>query len=237
MRKTRMPGVFKAPPLPVLFTVRGMVRCDWLSWSIAFCKEGRLAFVVVWEKREKTWQNNTADIAFFIKLQIYFSLLTRYNTDYGKYIYIYIYIYIYLFIFYGIYCVLEPNSSYIYIFTIYKHNDVFFLNICMHVCMCIYIYIYIYIYTYIHTYILYILYIYIICIYIHTHITVLFIMYIYIYICVCVYIYIYIYIYIYNTVHTHILCTQKHFILDAINHCPALNNISQLYFLLHPWWA
>ncbi len=26
-----MPGIFKAPPLPVLFTMCGMVRCDWLS--------------------------------------------------------------------------------------------------------------------------------------------------------------------------------------------------------------
>ncbi len=47
-----MPGVFKAPPL--LSTVRGMVRCDWLSGFIAFCREGRLAFVAVWKKREKT---------------------------------------------------------------------------------------------------------------------------------------------------------------------------------------
>ncbi len=62
-----MPGVFKAPPLPVLFTVCGMVRCDWLSGYIAFCREGRLAFVAVWKKREKTCQNNMADIAFCVK--------------------------------------------------------------------------------------------------------------------------------------------------------------------------
>ncbi len=49
-----MPGVFKVPPLPVLFTVRGMLRCDWLSGFIAFCRERRLAFVTVWKKREKT---------------------------------------------------------------------------------------------------------------------------------------------------------------------------------------
>ncbi len=49
-----MPGVFEAPPLPVLSTVRGMVRCDWLSGFITFCREGRLAFVAVWKKREKT---------------------------------------------------------------------------------------------------------------------------------------------------------------------------------------
>ncbi len=49
-----MPGIFKAPPLPVRFTMRGIVCCDWLSGYIAFCREGRLAFVVVWEKGEKT---------------------------------------------------------------------------------------------------------------------------------------------------------------------------------------
>ncbi len=47
-----MPCVFKA--LPLLFTIRGMVRCDWLSGSTAFCREGRLAFVVVEKDREKT---------------------------------------------------------------------------------------------------------------------------------------------------------------------------------------
>ncbi len=44
-----MPGVFKAPPL--LSTVCGMVRCDWLSGFIAFCRDKRLAFVVVWNKK------------------------------------------------------------------------------------------------------------------------------------------------------------------------------------------
>ncbi len=41
-----MLGAFKAPPLPVLFTVLGMVRCDWLS-GFVFCRERRLAFVAV----------------------------------------------------------------------------------------------------------------------------------------------------------------------------------------------
>ncbi len=41
-----MPGLFKAP--------RGMVRCDWLSGCIAFCRKGRLAFVAVWKDGEKT---------------------------------------------------------------------------------------------------------------------------------------------------------------------------------------
>ncbi len=34
-----MPVVFKVAPLPVLFTVRGMVRCDWLSGFILQRKE------------------------------------------------------------------------------------------------------------------------------------------------------------------------------------------------------
>ncbi len=47
-----MPGVFKAPPLPVLFTVLGMAVlgiqcCDWLSGFVVFCRERRLAFVAV----------------------------------------------------------------------------------------------------------------------------------------------------------------------------------------------
>ncbi len=71
-----MPAGFKAPPL--LFTVRGMLRCDWLSGFIAFCRERRRAFVAVWKKREKTWQNTTTNIAFCIKLKIEFSMLTRY---------------------------------------------------------------------------------------------------------------------------------------------------------------
>ncbi len=83
MRKTRMPGIFKAPQLPLLLTMRGMVRCDWLSWYIAFCRERRLAFVTVWEKNEKTWQNNMADFVFCIKCNIYFSIKTRYKNDFG----------------------------------------------------------------------------------------------------------------------------------------------------------
>ncbi len=47
-----MPGVFKAQPL--LCTLRGMLRCDWLSGYIAFYREERLAFVAVWKEREKT---------------------------------------------------------------------------------------------------------------------------------------------------------------------------------------
>ncbi len=57
------------------------------------------------KKREKTWQNNTADIAFCIKFQIGFSISTRVNAlDFleNK-----------LFFLNGIYRVLEPNSSYI----------------------------------------------------------------------------------------------------------------------------
>ncbi len=49
-----MSGVFKAPLLTVMFTKRGMVRCDWLSGCITFCRERRLAFVMVWKDREKT---------------------------------------------------------------------------------------------------------------------------------------------------------------------------------------
>ncbi len=37
-----MLGIFKA--LPLFSTMREMVRCDWLSGCIAFCREGRLAF-------------------------------------------------------------------------------------------------------------------------------------------------------------------------------------------------
>ncbi len=47
-----MLGVFKA--LPLFSTMREMVRCDWLSGCIAFCREGRLAFAAVWKEREKT---------------------------------------------------------------------------------------------------------------------------------------------------------------------------------------
>ncbi len=48
------------------------VHVHWLSGFIAFCREGTLAFVVVWKTREKTWQNYSADIAFCI---IYLFLL------------------------------------------------------------------------------------------------------------------------------------------------------------------
>ncbi len=46
-----MPGVFKA--LPLLFKMCGTVHCDWFSGCIAFCRDGRLAFVAVWKDREK----------------------------------------------------------------------------------------------------------------------------------------------------------------------------------------
>ncbi len=61
-----------------------MVRCDWLSGYIAFCREGRLAFVAVWKKREKTRQNNTVEIACCVNSKIDFLTPTRYNTDFSE---------------------------------------------------------------------------------------------------------------------------------------------------------
>lgn len=76
-----MPAAYRAP---LLFTQSGMVRCDWLSGCIAFCREGRLALVAVCKEREKTGLNNMADIAFCIKLNMDFSMATKYNTDFGE---------------------------------------------------------------------------------------------------------------------------------------------------------
>ena len=76
-----MPAAYRAPPL--LFTQSGMVRCDWLSGFGAFCRKEGLAFVAVWEKREKTGQYKVVDIEYCGKLNMGLAILTKYSTDFG----------------------------------------------------------------------------------------------------------------------------------------------------------
>jgi len=59
-----------------------MVRCDWFSGYVAFCRKGRLAFVAVWKEREKTLHNNTADIPFYVKLNIVLYLVGIEKSDF-----------------------------------------------------------------------------------------------------------------------------------------------------------
>ncbi len=71
MRKTRIPaGCFQIAAITGTVYSTWNVRCAWLSGFIAFCREGRLAFVVVWIKRRKhdiiTWQ--ISHFAFNLKL-------------------------------------------------------------------------------------------------------------------------------------------------------------------------
>ncbi len=93
-------------------TVRGMVRCDWLSGFIAFCKEGRLAFVAVWKKKfEKTRQNNPADIACFSENKDRLCSSSRFGTKLFLYTYIHKHI--------------------------HRHIHIHILYMCVCVCVCV----------------------------------------------------------------------------------------------------
>ena len=59
-----------------------MVRCDWLTGFVAFCRKGELAFIAVWKEREITGQCNTVDIRFCGKFNMGLSIVTKTEQNY-----------------------------------------------------------------------------------------------------------------------------------------------------------